>query len=308
MRSMQTQRGFTLTELAIVMLIIGLALVGLLGPINRQIQQAHYNVTQERLEAAREAVLSFAVTYGRLPCPDQNGDGLEDRRLDNDPARIGCLNHIYEGFLPWATLGVLQTDYWGNRFRYRVSYEFVRAGNNNNWICGATANQSLDNTKAPGCPGTLAGIGVPPLGHCSVTATNPNSCTFEIGDTGDIPIRDGQVGRPGSAYIMNPTSAPPMGAVAVILSVGANGLGGTSDFGLARPAPLAGSDEALNTPAAIPAGTVRNTPFIIRTPTDQAAGCADNGGGTLCEFDDQVVFLGVNTLISRLVQAGVRLR
>ena len=308
MTSVQRQCGFTLTELAIVMLIIGLALVGLLGPINRQIQQAHYNVTQERLDAAREAVLSFAVVNGRLPCPDQDGDGLEDRRLPNDPARIGCLNHIYEGFLPWATLGVLQTDYWGNRFRYRVAFEFVRAGNNNNWICGATANQSLDNTLAPGCPGTPAGIGVPPPGSCSVTVSNPNSCTFEIGDTGDISIRDGQVGRPGSAYIMNPSSAPPVGAVAVVLSVGANGLGGTSDTGLARPAPLAGSDEALNTPAAIPAGTLRNSPFIIRTPTEQATGCADNGGGTLCEFDDQLVFIGVNTLISRLVQAGVRLR
>ena len=173
MTSMQTQRGFTLTELAIVMLIIGLALVGLLGPINRQIQQAHYNVTQERLEAAREAVLSFAVVNGRLPCPDQNGDGLEDRRLPNDPARIGCLNHIYEGFLPWATLGVLQTDYWGNRFRYRVAYEFVRAGNNNNWICGATANQSLDNTLAPGCPGT------PP--SSAATASRPRSSALPSG-------------------------------------------------------------------------------------------------------------------------------
>ena len=287
MTKTRLQSAFTLTELAIVILIIGLVLAGLSGPMSRQFQQAQANNTQERLNNAREAVMAFAIANSRLPCPDRTGDGLEDRRITGDPAAVGCLANIYEGFLPWATLGIQQDDYWNNRLRYRVSAEFTRATND---ASAAT---------------------------CGPNATNPNVCTFEVGDGGDIPLRDGQAGRPNAVDLMNPIVVPPSatvfagGAVAVILSHGPNGLGATATDGTVRGVPAGGSDEALNGPAmgAIPAGRRLNSnPFIVRTPTDFAAGCADNGGGTLCQFDDQVVFIGVNTLISRLAQAGVRLQ
>ena len=281
MTRVRLQSAFTLTELAIVILIIGLVLAGLSGPMSRQFQQAQANNTQERLNNAREAVMAFAIANSRLPCPDRTGDGLEDRRNAGDPAAVGCLTNIYEGFLPWATLGIQQDDYWNSRLRYRVSAEFTRATN--------------DTSAAT----------------CAASGTNPNVCTFEIGDSGDIPVRDGQAGRPGSVFLMNTTIVPSSGAVAVILSHGPNGLGATATDGTVRGVPAGGSDEALNGPAmgAIATGPrPSGNPFIVRTPTEFAAGCADNGGGTLCQFDDQVVFIGVNTLISRLTQAGVRLQ
>jgi prepilin-type N-terminal cleavage/methylation domain-containing protein len=307
MKRMFRQSGFTLTEIAIVMLIIGLALAATVVPVNRLFQSGQISGNQERLDGAREALLTFAAINGRLPCPDRTGDGLEDQRAGGDPSSFGCAGNIYEGFLPWATLGVQQGDYWATRLRYRVSAEFTRAGNTNNWICGPVAGQSLAGTVAPGC----AVNGSPPPG-CTATAANPNSCTFEIADTGDIPVRDGQVGRTGSVYLMNPTAVPPTGAVAVIVSHGANRLGGTAQDGTVYAVPTAGTDEALNGPAlgAIAAGArLAVAPFIVRPPLDGApTGCNDNGATTLCNFDDQVVYIGANTLVSRVMQSGLRLR
>lgn len=308
------QSGFTLTEIAIVMLVIGLALVGALGPVNRLFQISQTNANQERLDAARDALLSFAAINGRLPCPDRTGDGVEDRNTNGATPTLGCAGGINEGFLPWVTLGVQQTDYWGTRFRYRVSAEFTRSGTDPRWICGTTIGFNM--TVPPAAPSVLTVLaGCTPGGlpaGCSATSLNPNTCLFEIADTGDIPIRDGQVGRPGSVFLMNSTAVPPSGAVAVVLSHGANRVGGTGQDGTAYPVPAAGSDEALNGPAlgAIAAGArLAANPFIARPPIDNTpTACSDNGGANLCYFDDQLVFIGANTLINRMIQSGLRLR
>ena len=300
------QSGFTLTEIAIVMLVIGLALVGALGPVNRLFQISQTNSNQERLDAARDALLSFAAINGRLPCPDRTGDGVEDRNANGATPTMGCTGGINEGFLPWVTLGVQQTDYWGTRFRYRVSAEFTRSGTDPVWVCGTTAGQSQSGAAVAGC---VAG-GVP--AGCTSSAANPNSCLFDIADSGDIPVRDGQVGRPGSVFLMNSTVAPPSGAVAVVLSHGPNRAGGTSQDGTVYPVPAGGTDEALNGPAlgAIAAGArLAANPFILRPPLDNTSGgCSDNGGANLCYFDDQIVFIGANTLVNRMIQSGLRLR
>ena len=304
------QSGFTLTEIAIVMLVIGLVLVGALGPVNRLFQISQTNSNQERLDAAREALLSFGAINGRLPCPDRTGDGVEDRNLNGATPTLGCAGGINEGFLPWVTLGVQQTDYWGTRFRYRVSAEFTRSVNDPNWICGATAgfNLAVPPTVLAGCivGGLPTGCTPPPF------IVNPNICLFEISDTGDIPVRDGQAGRPGSVFLMNSTVVPASGAVAVVLSHGPNRAGGTAQDGTVYPVPVGGSDEALNGPAlgAIAVGArLAANPFIVRPPLDNTpAGCSDNGGANLCYFDDQLVFIGANTLISRMIQSGLRLR
>jgi prepilin-type N-terminal cleavage/methylation domain-containing protein len=308
MKSMR-RNGFTLTEIAIVMLILGLIITAALGPVGRMFQSSQSGTNQERLDAAREALITYAAINGRLPCPDRTGDGVEDQRANGDPATFGCAGNIYEGFLPWVTLGVPQADYWGTRWRYRVSAEFTRAGNSNAWICGPVANLSLANTSAPGCTPALNGS--PPPG-CTSSSSNPNSCTFEIADAGDIPVRDGQAARAGSVYLMNSTAVPATGAVAVILSHGQNRLGGTAQDGTNYAAPAGGSDEALNAPAlgAIATGPrLAAVPFIVRTPLDGAqAGCSDSSAANLCNFDDQVAFVGANTLVSRILQSGLRLR
>jgi type II secretory pathway pseudopilin PulG len=119
--------GFTLVEMAIVLVVIGLILGGLLAPLTSQRDMLSYSTTHQRLEEVKEALIGFAITNGRLPCPaSSTSNGLED------PVGGGVCNHNYDGFVPSVTLGLASVDNngysldgWGgapsNRIRYAVS-------------------------------------------------------------------------------------------------------------------------------------------------------------------------------------------
>ncbi len=127
--------GFTLIELAVVLLIVSLLLGGLLVPLSTQVSQRNVQTTQAQLEQIREALLGFAVVNGRLPCPTTTANptdpnyGLED---------ANCSAPTAEGYLPWKTLGVdaydawgvgrnATTDPWTGFFRYRVDPNYASA-------------------------------------------------------------------------------------------------------------------------------------------------------------------------------------
>ncbi|MDO9227221.1 MAG: type II secretion system protein [Pseudomonadota bacterium] len=120
-------KGFTLVELAIVLFVITLLLGGMLTPLSQQIAERQNSETRHTLEAARTALAGYALSHRDsldrpyLPCPDQaGGDGIEDRLADGRCA-------VVVGGLPWHTLGVAETDAWGNRLGYAISPDFADA-------------------------------------------------------------------------------------------------------------------------------------------------------------------------------------
>ncbi len=124
--------GFTLVELAIVLFVITLLLGGMLTPLSQQIAERQNSDTRHALENARIALIGYALSHrdnaGKpyLPCPDRHGgggsgDGEEDRLSDGRCASV-------VGGLPWHTLGVAETDAWGNRLGYAVSPDYADAG------------------------------------------------------------------------------------------------------------------------------------------------------------------------------------
>lgn len=112
--------GFSLVELAVVLVIVGLLIGGLLTPLQMQFEQARVSETERGMEQAREALLGYAIRNGYLPCPAISAqNGLEDRQ----GAR--CRGGKRQGLLPWATLGVAKLDGWGRVYRYSVTPAFA---------------------------------------------------------------------------------------------------------------------------------------------------------------------------------------
>jgi prepilin-type N-terminal cleavage/methylation domain-containing protein len=115
--------AFTLVELAVVLMIVGLLLSSLTYTLAAQTEQRAREQTQRTLEQAREALIGFALTNGRLPCPaSSTSNGLEA------PVGGGDCSNYNDGLLPAVTLGFHPTDSggyavdaWNNRVRYAVA-------------------------------------------------------------------------------------------------------------------------------------------------------------------------------------------
>lgn len=120
--SLQQQRGFSLVEMTVVLVILGLVLGALLLPLEAQRSVALQTQTSHTLAQAKKAIISFAQTQGRLPCPAvAASDGIESP----EGGGICTVNH---GFLPAASLGLqpvnvngFAVDGWGNAIRYAVT-------------------------------------------------------------------------------------------------------------------------------------------------------------------------------------------
>jgi len=118
-----TKRGFSLVEMAIVLVIVGLLLGGMLAPLRAQMEQRQAADTTRALEEAREALAGFAARNGYLPCPAISAsNGLEDR------SGTRCSNERRLGFLPWATLGLPKLDAWQHLYLYSVTPAFSDSG------------------------------------------------------------------------------------------------------------------------------------------------------------------------------------
>ena len=141
-------RGFSLAEIAIVMVIVGLLIGGLLAPLAAQMDQRDFSDTQKRIEYANELLLGFAIANGRLPCPASSASNG-----DESPAGGGTCTNYYDGYLPAKALGMQPTDSSGyaldafnNRIRYALSKSVTPAGT----CTGSPPFSSSTNFKANG--------------------------------------------------------------------------------------------------------------------------------------------------------------
>lgn len=143
--------GFTLVEMAIVLMIVGLLLGGMLIPLSAQMEQRNLTETRKTLDEIQQALIGYAIINGRLPCPADgttptggtNAASIPAGQEYFDTANGACAAAIITnsnawGVLPWATLGVSETDAWGRRFTYHVTTDFADAISKNTFTTGCT--------------------------------------------------------------------------------------------------------------------------------------------------------------------------
>ena len=139
--------GFSLPELAVVLVIVTLLTSGLLVAVTAQQERVQNERTQARLEAAREAILGFAQAHGRLPCPATLASTGLESFCSNATGNCGAATTTtqahgrcfapYDGFVPAATLALapvdsasrLLADAWDLPIRYAVP-DYDRGGGN----------------------------------------------------------------------------------------------------------------------------------------------------------------------------------
>lgn len=116
------KNGFTLVEMAIVLVIFGLLLSMFLTPFTAQRDAQNRAKTAVLLNEAKEALMGFAITNGYLPCPDSDAvpDGIENLNASG----TNCTSA--EGVLPWNDLGTERVEAWNHYLRYRVDSTFSR--------------------------------------------------------------------------------------------------------------------------------------------------------------------------------------
>jgi len=113
---------FSLVEMAVVLIILGFVLATLLLPLQAQRNQLFQSQTENTLETAKKALLGYAQSQGRLPCPATLASNGMEHPLGGGVCTVSV------GFLPSATLGVQPADSngfaldgWSNRIRYAVN-------------------------------------------------------------------------------------------------------------------------------------------------------------------------------------------
>ena len=102
------KHGFTLIEIAIVMVIIGLLAGGGVSIMGMLTQRKARNETIDYLKETKEALITYVTIDGKLPWADTDGDGNQN-------------NNATSGTLPYLDLEVRPSDPYKRVLRYGIN-------------------------------------------------------------------------------------------------------------------------------------------------------------------------------------------
>jgi len=276
------QSGFSLVEIALVLVIAGLALGAGLALLNSRLAQSKIDSTRVKTEAVRVALVNFVAQNSRLPCPAAPGlvrgvagYNVEQRNLVPVGGEVcilasGLINNINgtaltgvsRGTVPCTTLGLPEdicVDGWGVRLTYFVQNSAVRLTRDT--VSGMRGSMTIHTFAPPAAAAPLL-PGLAPGGNqinaCNATP-NDNTCN--------------------------------LAAVAMIISHGANRGGGFYPVSAVALPGVVGTD--------ISAYEAENTNNNIQFIQNDFIEALPNA------FDDIVVPLVPRDVIASLSQAGV---
>lgn len=179
-----SHQGFSLVELSIVLIIIGLIVGAGVTIWRSSIESTRLSATKTNLDNIKSSVINFATANGRLPCPDStvppNNTG------QSNPVGIGicagCANPPC--WVPYQTLQLQLPggkDSFSNVFRYDISYDTTGGA------LGGLTNTTQD---------TFCGVLFEYLSHATDVGVLRAPCVTNQNDAAD----NGQIGAAGQGY------------------------------------------------------------------------------------------------------------
>ena len=162
-------KGFTLVELAVVLVLIGIVMTMGLKMVTSTLENALFSETKSKQELIKTALIGFLRTNGRLPCPDNSGAATVASGVEVSPCHAAVADGY--GIVPWVTLGIPRdsvVDGWGNYFTYRVANG---TGGSKNWASRTVGNPfDINELRTPTTALNIQELN--PAGDALVTTSN----------------------------------------------------------------------------------------------------------------------------------------
>ena len=259
------QKGFTLVELAIVLVIVGVLLGGFIGTLASRIESTQRSNTLEQLEDIKNSLIGYASALGRLPCPALTASSGQE-----DPVGGGACTSQH-GFVPSRTLGLsgsynrddLLVDTWGNPIRYSVT--------------NIDSDAFTTSYTIPGSGG-MKDVGIdglsPNLTVCDGDSANNNNCSAGVATLVDnAPFIILSLGKDGNEFVAATAANSDQGENSGEALVAANAAGENVQYTVGN-----------------------NRAFVSKeySSADSAAG----------QFDDLLVWVSPYILYSQMIEAG----
>jgi hypothetical protein len=217
----------------------------------------------------KTALVAYLARAKRLPCPDVNLDGREDR------AGSPCTSYV--GTVPYLDIGLDRAtvlDGWDNYIKFVVSPPTAVP------VPSAPPSGSPNWSTA-----WLMKYANPVTNPANETATS-NQAFWPSVSTGGVVVKD-VAGNPTATAV----ATPPTGAVVVLISHGKNGLGAVNIKGVQNDSTGVGADESRNINPLVAANQLE---VVDREISDQNP-----------PFDDLVMVIRREDLIAPLTANGV---
>ncbi|MCD6706257.1 MAG: type II secretion system GspH family protein [Thiobacillus sp.] len=284
---MKRTRGFTLIELAIVLVIMTILIGGLAMPLSAQIQARRIAETNRTLEEAREAIIGYAMSHrstATCTCTYSPGNPVTATPL-------ACLS-----FCPVSTVTDTVTGDITLPTGHRLPCpdklddgDPLTTDDGDGVADHIGANLTADCVKPYGyLPWATLGVASQDAWgnrlRYAVTDTFSQSAGFSNSDEGDLSVCDSSANsgtsdcEPGNVADKVPV---------VLVSYGSNGWGALNVNGKTQAPPNSDNEkENANT----------DTEFVSRTPS--------RAGDAAGEFDDLVKWISADQLRGRICPAG----
>lgn len=184
------QLGLSLIEVMLLVFVLGGLLVGGLLSLKTRNATAAVQAQDSALVQADRALVGFAATHNRLPCPDADGDGVED-----------CAGATQKGRFPFKTVGLdgAGVSVGVNQLRYLVQRQVVELTNaadtwgpikflDNTTLYSASHSFAPTNVGTPDlCAKLISGAavsGVPAAGVAAVASVPQRAVAYALAHPG----------------------------------------------------------------------------------------------------------------------------